>query len=155
MAEQDEFPRHTMLTPGEAAAYLGVTETTLNTYLYQGRFRKYEINGIVGLSLGELADYRLEHPHKKTRPRKHVPEKESSIVSEQPAPLSIEEPLCGEAAMIQALIAHAFQVPGIIGIGRFMERPRTWQFDVTTARGPEVYLITRNIDGSFERKQLA
>ena len=59
-----------------------------------------------------------------------------------------------EERIIQAVIAHAFaSVPGIRGLGRFSEVPRTWKLDVLTARGPESYRLTREPDGHFQQER--
>ena len=127
-----------LLTLEEAAVYLGITVGTLTIYISQGKLHKFDLNGITGLSLAELAEYRYTHQNK---------DRSKGGTELNPDPQ-------GEAVLLQDLIAQVFaSVPGLIGIGRLTEVPRTWKIDATTIRGPESYRLTRTADGSFQHER--
>lgn len=129
-----------LLSKEDAAAYLNVTEDTLRTYVSQGKLKRAENNGESGFLLADLEKYSEERRANRAT-RKAVEKSEES--SEQ----------ASEAQLLTELIAHAFtSIPGINGLGRMTEVPRTWKLDVTTARGPESYRVTRNPDGSFQHE---
>lgn len=88
--------------------------------------------------------------HRKPSPPEPRDQLTQALVEASPV---IASPTVGEAQILQELITHAFEIPGIIGLGRFSEMPRTWKLDVTTVRGPETYRVTRNIDGSFQQER--
>lgn len=134
-------PARTLLNEEEAAAYLGIKQNTLRTYVANKTLREEE----VGLFLLEdLRIYKEVRDARWSKPRKLTPGQTAAAKSDPP----------GEAQLLQQLIAHVFtETPGITGLGRLSEAPRSWKVDVTTEHGPESYRVTRLVDGLFQQER--
>lgn len=134
-------PAKTLLNEEEAAAYLGIKQNTLRTYVANKTLREEE----VGLFLLEdLRVYKEVRDARWSKPRKLAPGQSATAKNDTP----------GEAQLLQQLIVHVFtETPAITGLGRLSEAPRSWKVDVTTERGPESYRVTRLVDGSFQQER--
>jgi len=133
-----DAPTKTLLNEEEAAAFLGVKQATIRTYVANKTLREEE-PGLFWLE--ELRIYKEVRDARWSKPRKLAPGQ--SVAKNDPP---------GEAQLLQALIAHVFTTPGITGLGRLSEAPRSWKVDVTTEHGPESYRVTRLVDGSFQQE---
>jgi hypothetical protein len=144
-------PAQTLLSEEEAAAYLGVKQATIRVYVTAETLR---VTGEGTFALEDLRSYKERRDARWSKPRKLVADApaDAKAVADAPADRSAETP--GEAQLLQTLIAHVFtETPGITGLGRLAEAPRSWKVDVTTERGPESYRVTRQVDGSFQQER--
>lgn len=149
-----------LLNEEEAATYLGVTVGTIRAYLSNGTLCKKDWNGQTGLLLTDLYGYRESRSARRGRKAAQPElEEEPSTASSSPESdltehTSPENDSSGEVCILQGLVAYAFaNIPGVLGLPRMTEVPRSWKIDASTVRGPESYRLIRNADGTFQQER--
>lgn len=161
-------------TEEEAARYLGVKSVSIRAYASSGTLHPQQDGSFL---LAELQAYK-EKRDARGRAKPTVPESALPlpvvpsthgvvVVEEADTPLAIGVPVpvlapapddaripSEEERTLQAVIAHTFaSIPGIRGLGRLSEIPRSWKVDLMTERGPESYRITRDVDGTLQQER--
>lgn len=158
----------------EAATYLGVKVVSIRAYANSETLHRQENGGFLLEELRRYKDARDARGRSKPTPADHAPTLPEAlstpgvIVVEEAAtlptigvPVPVLAPAPDDAHIpseeertLQAVIAHAFaSIPGIRGLGRLSEIPRSWKVDLMTERGPESYRITRDVDGRLQQER--